>query len=310
MLATDERAAATANVDPYANDHDAFASMFGASPSSSSEPRGPQLIDKLRLDQLRQHFPTVDADALRALYESCGRNVERTGQQLRLSGFSSPAFPAPTPKPDKNALLPRGPTYRAPPAAASKRLQNVPRKKPRVQVLPPRQRVQSATNSAVSARVHCGQTQARRSECGCCRARRRPFARVVCQRQPTGVGVCAPRAAALRPTEELLLLRSTQSLYSTQTQCLRAAAAARQAGRHQDANAMLNKAKQLAAKRKDHLARFFSQQFSQSELRTTIDLHGQTVPEALQYFEETLDLCRAVRASRQDAPAHLRHHYL
>jgi hypothetical protein len=46
------------------------------------------------------------------------------------------------------------------------------------------------------------------------------------------------------------------------------------------------KARELETKRQQHLGSFFAGQFRQDQLRTTIDLHGQTVASALQVCKQ------------------------
>jgi DNA-nicking Smr family endonuclease len=55
------------------------------------------------------------------------------------------------------------------------------------------------------------------------------------------------------------------------------------------------------------LDRFFAARFRQDELRTTIDLHGQAVSDAVTLCEEVIELCRALVARKEGA---LASHYL
>jgi DNA-nicking Smr family endonuclease/uncharacterized coiled-coil protein SlyX len=221
-----------------------------------SAPQQRTLASKIKFDDLCKHFAQVDRAVLQSIFDMCDGDTRRTVETLRAAGMSSPAFPPPPPAPSAAPKLTPGPTWRGS-VAATKHIKPA--------RLPP------ASNAfrAVPAKPARKATPAA------------PAAKRV-----SHVGV------PLSPQD---VQAQTRALFEAQTKCLRGAAALRGAGKYAEASALMQQAREFQQRRQQCARRFFASQFALQSDSTTIDLHGQTVAEALQLVRETIDLCRQQR---------------
>jgi DNA-nicking Smr family endonuclease/chaperonin cofactor prefoldin len=218
------------------------------------------LANKIKFDDLCKHFAQVDRTVLQSIFDMCDGDTRRTVETLRAAGMSSPAFPPP-PAPNAAPKLTPGPTWRGS-VAATKHI------KPARQ--PPSNAFRSVPSKASAAPKKAAKPAAKRV---------------------SHVGV---------PQSPQDVQAQTRGLFEAQTKCLRGAAALRGAGKYAEASALMQQAREFQQRRQQCARRFFASQFALQSGSTTIDLHGQTVAEALQLVRETIDLCRQQRKQSEE----------
>lgn len=215
------------------------------------------LASKIKFDDLCKHFAQVDRAVLQSIFDMCDGDTRRTVETLRTAGMTSPAFPAP---PKAAPKLTPGPTWRGSPSATSY-----------IKPQRPVGRRQPVTNAfrTVPAKP----------------AASKPAAPAAAKRV-SHIGV------PLSPQD---VQSQTRALFEAQTKCQRGAAALRGAGKYAEASALMQQAREFQQRRQQCARRYFASQFALQQGSTTIDLHGQTVAEAVQLVQETIDLCRQQR---------------
>jgi hypothetical protein len=243
-------------IDPYRDD---VSQLFADAKTAPQAAPHRTLASKIKIDDLSKAFPAVDRAVLESVFDMEGDTL-RTVETLRAAGFTSPLYPAPAAPP---APLQPGPTWRGP-ADAPQRLN-----KPRADHLRNRSKFQKVPSKP-------------------------PLAK------PVPALASVPRGGAVAggasvPSSPRDLQMQTRALFEAQTRCMRGAAALRAARKYAEASALMQQAREFQQRRQQAARRFFASSFALQPHATTIDLHGQTVAEAMQLFDETLELVRQQR---------------
>jgi DNA-nicking Smr family endonuclease len=243
--------------DPYSSD---LSRLFAKEAAVAPPPQQQQrtLASKLKFDDLCKHFAQVDRAVLQSIFDMCDGDTRRTVETLRTAGMTSPAFPAPPPPQGAPKLTP-GPTWRGSPSATNYIKPQRPAGR--------RQPVTSAFRKVPSKPAASKPVPA-------------------APKRVSHVGV------PLSPQD---VQSQTRALFEAQTKCQRGAAALRSAGKYAEASALMQQAREFQQRRQQCARRYFASQFALQQGSTTIDLHGQTVAEAIQLVQETIDLCRQQR---------------
>ena len=244
-------------IDPYRDD---VSQLFADAKTAPQAAPHRTLASKIKIDDLSKAFPAVDRAVLESVFDMEGDTL-RTVETLRAAGFTSPLYPAPAAPPTP---LQPGPTWRGP-ADAPQRLN-----KPRVDHLRKHGKFQRVPSKPPNAK-------------------------------PVPALASVPRGGAAAggasvPSSPRDLQTQTRALFEAQTRCMRGAAAALRAARkYAEASALMQQAREFQQRRQQAARRFFASSFALQPHATTIDLHGQTVAEAMQLFDETLELVRQQR---------------
>jgi DNA-nicking Smr family endonuclease/uncharacterized coiled-coil protein SlyX len=243
------------DIDPYSSD---LSRLFAKEAAVAPAPQQQRtLASKIKFDDLCKHFAQVDRAVLQSIFDMCDGDTRRTVETLRTAGMTSPAFPAP-PLQGAPKLTP-GPTWRGSP---------------------------STTNYIKPQRP----------------AGRRQPVTTAFRKVPSKPAASKPAPAAPKrvshvgvPLSPQDVQSQTRALFEAQTKCQRGAAALRSAGKYAEASALMQQAREFQQRRQQCARRYFASQFALQQGSTTIDLHGQTVAEAIQLVQETIDLCRQQR---------------